>query len=169
GESLEMRGMQNVENLNAAIPNLNVLGAGTTTASPAFRVRGIPGVGTYVDGIYQVSTAGMLTEEFVDIERLEVLRGPQGTLFGRESIGGAVRIFTKRPAEEFSGTVKGTIGSLNRHDAMASLNLPLSENVRTKFTLSDSNRDGYIRSLETGMKGGGIDQSIMSGDIVWTP
>jgi iron complex outermembrane receptor protein len=169
GESLEMRGMQNVENLNAAIPNLNVLGAGTTTASPAFRVRGIPGVGTYVDGIYQVSTAGMLTEEFVDIERLEVLRGPQGTLFGRESIGGAVRIFTKRPAEEFSGTVKGTIGSLNRHDAMASLNLPLSENVRTKFTLSDSNRDGYIRSLETGVKAGGIDQSIVSGDIVWTP
>jgi iron complex outermembrane receptor protein len=168
GEGLEMRGLQNVENLNATIPNLSVMGAGGT-ATPSFRVRGIPGVGTYVDGIYQVSTAGMLTEEFVDLDRLEVLRGPQGTLFGRESIGGAVRIFTKRPADEFSGTVKGTIGSLNRRDAVASLNLPLSENVKTKFTFSDANRDGYIRSLETGAKAGGIDQSLVSGDIVWTP
>ncbi len=168
GEGLELRGLQNVENLNATIPNLSVMGAGGT-ASPSFRVRGIPGVGTYVDGIYQVSTAGMLTEEFVDLERLEVLRGPQGTLFGRESIGGAVRIFTKRPADELGGSFKGTIGSLNRHDAMASLNLPLSENVKTKFTFSDANRDGYIRSLETGAKAGGVDQSVLSGDIVWTP
>src|SRR5690606_3851366 len=67
------------------------------------------------------------------------------------------------------GTVKGTIGSLNRRDAVASLNLPLSENVKTKFTISDANRDGYIRSLETGAKAGGVDQSLVSGDIVWTP
>src|SRR5262245_22726152 len=69
GEGLELRGLQNVESLNATIPNLSVMGAGGT-ASPSFRVRGIPGVGTYVDGIYQVSTAGMLTEDFVDLERL---------------------------------------------------------------------------------------------------
>src|SRR5690606_25363457 len=75
GEGLELRGLQNVESLNATIPNLSVMGAGVGTSSPAFRVRGIPGVGTYVDGIFQVSTAGMLTEEFVDIDRLEVLRG----------------------------------------------------------------------------------------------
>ena len=111
----------------------------------------------------------MLTEDFGDLDRLEVLRGPQGTLFGRESIGGAVRIFTKRPAEEFGGTFKGTLGSHNRRDATASLNLPLSENVKTKFTFADANRDGYIRSLTTNVKGGGIDQSNVSGDVVWTP
>jgi iron complex outermembrane receptor protein len=168
GEGLQMRGLQNVENLNATIPNLSVMGAGGT-ATPSFRVRGIPGVGTYVDGIYQVSTAGLLTEDFVDLDRLEVLRGPQGTLFGRESIGGAVRIFTKRPADEFGGTFKGTLGSLNRHDATVSINLPFSDNVKSKFTFADSNRDGYIRSLATGAKAGGIDQSTVSGDIVWTP
>jgi iron complex outermembrane receptor protein len=168
GEGLEMRGLQNVENLNATIPNLSVMGAGGT-ATPSFRVRGIPGVGTYIDGIYQVSTAGLLTEEFVDLERLEVLRGPQGTLFGRESIGGAVRIFTKRPSDEFGGQFKGTLGSLNRRDAVASINMPFSENVKTKFTFSDANRDGYIRSLASGAQQGGVDQSIVSGDITWTP
>ena len=158
-----MRGLQNVENLNATIPNLSVMGSagGTGTSATSFRVRGIPGVGTYVDGIWQVSTAGMLTEEFVDLDRLEVLRGPQGTLFGRESIGGAVRIFTKRPADEFGGTFKGTVGSYDRHDATISANLPFSENVKTKFTFADANRDGYITSRTTGAKGGGIDQSTM--------
>ena len=114
-----MRGLQNVENLNATVPNLSVMGSagGTGTSATSFRVRGIPGVGTYVDGVYQVSTAGMLTEEFVDLDRLEILRGPQGTLFGRESIGGAVRIFTKQPADEFGATFKATLGTYDRHDA----------------------------------------------------
>jgi iron complex outermembrane receptor protein len=171
GEGLEVRGLQNVENLNATIPNLSVMGSagGAGTSQTSFRVRGIPGVGTYIDGIWQISTQGMLTEDFVDLDRLEVLRGPQGTLFGRESIGGAVRIFTKRPTEEFGATFKGTLGSYNRHDAAMSVNLPLSDTVKTKFTFSDSNRDGYIRSLTTGVKGGGIDQSNLSGDILWTP
>src|SRR5688572_29280947 len=138
GEGLEVRGLQNVENLNATIPNLSVMGSagGAGTSATSFRVRGIPGVGTYIDGIWQVSTQGMLTEDFVDLERLEVLRGPQGTLFGRESIGGAVRIFTKRPTEEFGGTFKGTVGTYDRHDATASINLPFAENVRSKFTFA---------------------------------
>ena len=94
GEGLEMRGLQNVENLNATVPNLSVMGSagGGGTSATSFRVRGIPGVGTYIDGVYQVSTAGMLTEEFADLDRLEVLRGPQGTLFGRDNfIDGSAR------------------------------------------------------------------------------
>ncbi len=171
GEGLEVRGLQNVENLNATIPNLSVMGSagGAGTSATSFRVRGIPGVGTYIDGIWQVSVQGMLTEDFVDLDRLEVLRGPQGTLFGRESIGGAVRIFTKLPTEEFGGTFKGTVGTLNRHDATGSINLPISDNVKSKFTFADSNRDGYITSKTTGLKGGAIDQSTVSGDVVWTP
>jgi len=171
GENLEMRGLQNVENLNATIPNLSVMGSagGAGTSATSFRVRGIPGVGTYVDGIYQVSTTGLLNEEFSDLDRLEVLRGPQGTLFGRESIGGAVRIFTKRPTDEFGGTFKGTIGSLNRRDATIIANLPFSDNVKSKWTFANLNRDGYVRSLTTNLKGGNIDQSSARGDIVWTP
>ena len=116
GDGLQMRGLQNVENLNATIPNLSVMGSagGAGTSATSFRVRGIPNVGTYVDGVWQISTTGFLTEEFVDVDRIEVLRGPQGTLFGRDSVGGAVRIFTKRPTDEFGGTFRGTVGTLNR-------------------------------------------------------
>ena len=171
GQGLEMRGLQNVENLNATIPNLSVMGqaGGLGTSATSFRVRGIPNVGTYIDGIWQISTQGLLNEEFSDLDRLEILRGPQGTLFGRDSEGGAVRIFTKRPTDEFGGTFKGTLGSFNRHDATITANLPFSDNVKSKWTFADLNRDGYIRSLQTGVKGGGIDQSTMRGDIVWTP
>ena len=171
GEGLEMRGLQNVENLNATVPNLSVMGSGggTGTSATSFRVRGIPGVGTYVDGVYQVSTAGMLTEEFVDLDRLEVLRGPQGTLFGRESIGGALRIWTKRPTDEFGAQFKATLGTYDRHDAIITANLPFSENIKTKFTYADANRDGYITSRSTGQTGGGVDQTTLNLDTLWTP
>jgi iron complex outermembrane receptor protein len=171
GEGLETRGIQNVENLNAAVPNLSVMGqaGGLGTSATSFRVRGIPNVGTYIDGVWQISTQGLLTEEFSDLDRLEVLRGPQGTLFGRDSVGGAVRIFTKRPTDDFGGTFKGTLGTQNRHDATISANLPFSDNVKSKWTFANLNRDGYITSLQTGVKGGGIDQTNVRSDIVWTP
>jgi len=171
GEGLQTRGLQNVENLNATIPNLSVMGqaGGLGTSGTSFRVRGIPNVGTYIDGVWQISTNGFLTEEFVDLDRVEVLRGPQGTLFGRDSVGGALRIFTKRPTDEFGGTFKGTLGTYNRHDATISANLPFSDKVKSKWTFADLNRDGYIRSLTTGRKGGNINQSTLRGDIVWTP
>ena len=171
GEGLQMRGIQNVEGLNATVPNLNVMGSagGSGTSNTSFRVRGIPGVGTYIDGIWQISTNGLLTQEFVDLDRVEVLRGPQGTLFGRDSVGGAIRIFTKRPADEFGATFKGTLGSLNRHDAVFSADLPFSDNVKSKWTFADLNRDGYISDLTTGGKGGNIDETDIRGDIVWTP
>jgi iron complex outermembrane receptor protein len=171
GDGLQMRGLQNIENLNATVPNLSVMGSagGAGTSNTSFRVRGIPGVGTYIDGIWQITTNGMLTEEFVDLDRIEVLRGPQGTLFGRDSTGGAIRLFTKMPGEEVGATFKGTVGTHNRHDAQFSADLPLGDNLRTKFTFADMNRDGYINSLTTGKKGGGIDQSNLRGDILWTP
>ena len=84
-------------------------------------MRGIPNVGTYVDGVWQVGTAGFLTQEFVDIDRVEVLRGPQGTMFGRDSTGGAIRIWTKRPEESFSGDVTVTAGSLDRRDVKGTI------------------------------------------------
>jgi outer membrane receptor protein involved in Fe transport len=169
GENLEMRGLDNLEELSQGVPNVVITGGGGGTGGTSFRMRGIPNVGTYVDGVWQVGTAGFLTQEFVDIDRVEVLRGPQGTMFGRDSTGGALRIWTKRPAEEFGGNVTATTGSYDRRDVKASLDLPLSDNLKTKWTGASLNRDGYITSRTTGEDHGGIDQEVFRGDIVWTP
>ncbi len=167
GENLVVRGIDNLEKVSQGVPNVIITGGGGGTGGANFRMRGIPNVGTYVDGVWQVGTAGFLTQEFVDIDRVEVLRGPQGTMFGRDSTGGAIRIWTKRPTQDFNGSFTTTMGSLDRLDMKGSVNLPISENIKTKWTVANMARNGYIDSLTTGEAGGGIDQQVMRGDIVW--
>ncbi|HEU4619800.1 MAG TPA: TonB-dependent receptor plug domain-containing protein, partial [Gammaproteobacteria bacterium] len=111
GDNLEVRGLDSLEQVSQGVPNVVITGGGGGTGGTILRMRGIPGVGTYIDGVWQVGTAGFLTQEFVDIDRVEVLRGPQGTMFGRDSTGGALRIWTKRPGEEFGGNITATTGS----------------------------------------------------------
>ncbi len=169
GDSLEMRGLDSLERVGQAIPNLVITGGGGGTSGTNFTVRGIPNVGTYVDGVWQLGTAGLLTQEFVDIDRIEVLRGPQGTTFGRDSTGGAIRIWTKKPSQDFGTDLTGTIGSLDRRDVKASVNIPVSDKLLTKWTVADLYRDGYVHDLTTGLNNGGIDQKIFHGDILWMP
>src|SRR5690606_14007288 len=102
GEGMERQGIENMEDLNAVVPNVVIAGDNAGTDTAQFVMRGIPNVGTYIDGIWQVSNAGLLLRELIEIERVEVLRGPQGTLYGRDSTGGAIRIYTRPPGEEFS-------------------------------------------------------------------
>ena len=93
GDNLTLRGIDTLEELSQAIPNVVATGGGGgTAANSGFSVRGIPNVGTYVDGVWQIDTAGAITREFVELDRIEVLRGPQGTRFGRDSTGGAIRL-----------------------------------------------------------------------------
>jgi iron complex outermembrane receptor protein len=167
GEGLASRGLDTIEELSQAVPNIVATGGGGGTAGTAFSVRGIPNVGTYVDGIWQIDNAGSLVQEFVDLDRVEVLRGPQGTTFGRDSTGGAIRLWTKRPGEEFGGTITATVGSFDRRDVKGVVDVPLSDNVFTKWSAASLYRDGYIQNLTTGDKDGGVDQSVFRGDLVW--
>ena len=169
GEGLEMRGLDNVEKLSTGVPNIVITGGGGGTGGTIFRMRGVPNVSTYVDGVWQVSTTGFLTQEFVDLDRVEVLRGPQGTQYGRDSMGGALRVWTKRPADEFGGNVTLTAGSLDRLDAKGSIDLPFGDKVKSKWTAANLSRGGYITSLTTGQQGGQVDQQVYRGDVVWTP
>ena len=167
GDTLELRGIDSLEDLSQSVPNVLITGGGGGTGGANFRMRGIPNIGTYVDGVWQVGTAGFLTQELIDMDRVEVLRGPQGTMFGRDSTGGALRLWTKRPAEEYGADVSATIGSLDRRDVKLALDLPLGEKLLTRFTAGSFFRDGYITSQTTGEKHGGIDQTVFRGDIVW--
>ena len=153
GEMLETQGIENMEDLKAVVPNVIIAGniGGSDTAS--FTMRGIPNVGTYIDGIWQVSNNGLLLREFVDLDRVEVLRGPQGTLYGRDSTGGAIRLYTKAPSPDYGVQVDMAVGNLDRRDLKGSLDLPFTEKFRSRFTLANYDRDGYITSLTTGQVG----------------
>src|SRR5690606_12553165 len=116
GVQLEAAGVTEMQNLNAMVPNLSVQGgSGRGIESQAtFRVRGMPAVAVYVDGIDQTSATGLFTMGVVEVERIEVLRGPQGTLFGNSALSGAVQYVTRRPAEEFGARLTATTGTFDR-------------------------------------------------------
>ena len=124
-EALEMQGIETVERLQGAIPNLSIIG-GTNgpTSEVGFSIRGIPRVGFYIDGIWQPYSSGLLDYNLEDIERIEVLRGPQGTLYGRDSTGGSIRVVTSEPGDEFGGRASITVGSFDRRDAIVRVDVP---------------------------------------------
>ncbi len=109
-----------------------------------------PGVGVYVDDQY-LSTLFGSPLELLDVDRVEVYRGPQGTLFGKDSIGGAIRLVTSKPQGDASARLEATSGSLNRRDLRAMIDVPLVAN--TLFLRSASlseQRDGYVEQLDYG-------------------
>jgi len=169
GANLELQGLDSLEDVGNNIPNLNIQGGGAGTYGTQFRVRGLPNVGVYIDGVWQVGTSGLLVSDFVDLDRIEVLRGPQGTTYGRDSVGGAIRMWTKQPSEEFGGQITATAGSYDRRDVKASLDLPISDNLRSKFTGSSLYRDGFITGLTTGLNYGMLGQDTLRADLVWEP
>lgn len=158
-ESLESKGLSNLAQIGDYTPNVTLDFtapiSGASSALVAF-IRGIgqsdfainfePGVGVYVDGVYYARTLGSVID-LLDLERIEVLKGPQGTLFGRNTIGGAINVVTRPPSERFGGKAEMTVGSYDRRDVRASVDLPLSDSVRTSFAFSSKNRDGYVHRI----------------------
>src|SRR5688572_31457945 len=123
GEGLELRGIDDMFELATIAPNLDIKGSrGTGNTSPTFQIRGISGgggatgersVGYYVDNVFMPRTTGPVMR-LIDVERVEVLRGPQGTLFGRNSTGGAIRVVSRQPDGEFDAYLRMTLGSDER-------------------------------------------------------
>ena len=171
GESLEARGIDMVGNMNAMAPNLSVQGGQgrEIESNAAFRVRGVPGVAVYVDGIDQTSTIGLFTMGVVEVDRIEVLRGPQGTLFGNSALGGAVSYVTRKPAEEFGARVQTRVGTYDKLDIQASVDVPFGEKFLTKFTIADMSTEGYMQSLDSGYKYGDINDQFYRADLLFTP
>lgn len=127
-----------------------------------------PAVGIYLDGVYIGRAIGSVLG-IHDVEQVEVLRGPQGTLFGRNTTGGAVLVTTLKPGPELSGWGEFTTGSDNRLDARGVLNMPLSDAVFTRISASSLNQNGYGRSLQTGAEFGDINTDSARAALRWLP
>ena len=127
-----------------------------------------PGVGLYVDGVYFARSVGSVLD-LVDIERIEVLRGPQGTLFGRNTTGGAISITTKKPTEEFEGKVRVRVGTDSRRDIMAHLSGGLSDTAFASVTAARFQQDGFIVNPVTGLDTGDDDTVALRGALRLLP
>ena len=154
--SLEARQIDSSDQLTQVTPNLSFSSyspsAGNNASSQIF-IRGVgqteflpttdPGVGLYIDEVYMARSVGA-TLDFVDLQQIEILRGPQGTLFGRNTIGGAINITTHRPEPELGGNVGVKIGTDSRIELKGSMDIPISDTFLTRISLGLRRRDGYV-------------------------
>jgi iron complex outermembrane recepter protein len=162
-EALEEKGVDTLQDVTAFSPNFEIKGArGQGNNTPVFMIRGISSggaatsersVGLYVDGVPMPRSQGSLLS-VVDIDRIEVLKGPQGTLFGRNSTGGAVRIFTRQPGPEQEAYVKVTGGNFDRYDVSAMVNVPVSDTVFIRGQAGYQHEDGYVQKGPQKLGGG---------------
>lgn len=154
GDRLAAQGAVNLEGAQYLVPSLNFRKSGTSinqslylrgVGTATFSIAGEPSVSTVLDGVV-LSRAGEAFSDLVDIERIEVLRGPQGTLFGKNSSAGVVNIVSKRPGDELGGFVEGGFffDNGNEYRIRGAIDLPLSGNVRARVTGFYGEYDGNI-------------------------
>jgi len=199
GEALQDKNITDLHELSNLTPNVN-LDAGSPfsgdTSVLSASIRGIgqddfafnldPGVGIYVDGVYLARTIGA-NVNLLDVDRIEVLKGPQGTLFGRNSIGGAINIVTRDPGDTPSFEGEATFGSFNERNFNVTGDIPLANNLLTSLTISSVEQDGYQRVVpfnntgnwvvdpptpanggtQSGSAYGGQNHWAMRGKLVW--
>lgn len=161
---LEQTGVRDLKSIAEYIPNLQISqsndfrstvtirGVGAQSRNIGFDAR----VGVYLDGVY-MGQSPALNQELLDLERVEVLRGPQGTLFGKNTVAGAISLISKKPTDEFSGQASADLGNLNYMELKGMVNVPLSDKIFTKFSVSKADRDGYIENTFTGNSLMGVD------------
>ena len=122
----------------------------------------------YVDGVWQ-DPFGFQQTNFIEMERVEVVRGPQGTLFGRNTNGGAVIMTTRKPADEFGARVKLDVGDFNRRDVQLAVDLPITDTLKTKFIGATFKNDGFLEGLTTPWDFGAQDDTVLRLDVLWEP
>ena len=157
---LEARSQTNVAQVAAQAPSVTLKPQGTAYGpSMTASIRGIgqydfnpalePGVGLYIDDVYYATLTGSMFD-LLDLDRVEILRGPQGTLAGRNSIGGAVKLYSKKPTGSNTGSVSATYGSRDRIDLRASVDLGLTDTLSARIAGVSKTQDGYIKRMDFG-------------------
>jgi len=181
-EQLQRQGISEIRDVSAVAPSFSSTTAQTAAGSVVLRVRGVgttsnnigfeSAVGIFIDGAYQ-SRPGVALGEFVDIERVEVLRGPQGTLFGRNTSAGALNITNKRPdLGEFGGFANATYGRFNEIGLQGAINVPIVEDtVALRLTGAYRQRDGAVTTVDANGDAfddtNDIDRWLIRGQVGW--
>ena len=165
GDILDQRAVVNLESLQGLVPGAQIGQFANTPHGAVFNIRGMgaiepdPYAGSAVlvtiDGVPQYFNMTSLVDLF-DVERVEVLRGPQGTLFGANSTGGVVNIITKAPSGEYNGKVQVTAGDWNRLDVKAAADLPINEKLSLRLSGFHHGRDGWIINAYDGSDMGSV-------------
>lgn len=182
---LEARGQTDISQITGQAPNVVlrnqpqsggigliafIRGIGQTDFNYALE----PGVGIYVDDVY-IPTLSSSLLDLMDLERVEVLRGPQGTLAGRNSIGGAIKLFSKKPTGEGGGYLQATYGAYNRIDVRGMADFKITDTLSARVSGATKNTDGYVKLLDYGLanpnsnvpannaKGNGIENGTLGG------
>ena len=178
-EDLEARGIDQIDDIANITPNLtfqNSPGHSGSSSSAAVYIRGVgqqdfvptvePGVGIYVDGVYVARSLGAVLD-VADVDRIEVLRGPQGTLFGRNTIGGAITFISKKPENEFSGDIEVTLGTDERRDFKGTVNVSLAQGLAARVTIAKFDQDGYVERVADGIDLGDDDTLAAKFAMSW--
>jgi iron complex outermembrane receptor protein len=178
GDQLAASSRPSVESAAQQVPALNFLKSGTTlnqtiflrgVGTASFSIAGEPSVSTVVDGVVY-ARSGEAFSDLVDIDRLEVLRGPQGTLFGKNASAGVLNITTKMPRlGEFGGTLEASYFDRQEYRAKAAINAPLGANAAGRFTAFYGNYDGNIRNLTVGRRVNGYEHYGARAQFLFEP
>lgn len=176
-DALEKSNAADLQDVAQFVPGLaigNRVGSASNHGSIAIRGMGVDAqessasVGVYIDDVFYASSRGNIVG-LMDVERLEILRGPQGTLFGRNTIAGAIQYITKAPSHEFGGYVSGTIGEYGRKDVNGALNIPIGDTLAIRFAGAYNTVDGYVRDETNNIDRGAVDTKIGRVRVRWEP
>ncbi len=159
GDFIEQSGVQDLIQLGDYVPSTSLRTIRGTNTSLAIYIRGVghddpvagleTSVGVYIDDVYFARPQGIPIDVY-DVERVEILRGPQGTLYGRNTIGGAVKYVTKPIGDEPSLKIKGAVGSYSQRDLVLTAGVPLTSSVKVGGSIASLERDGFGKNLTTG-------------------
>ncbi|MCB1699690.1 MAG: TonB-dependent receptor [Pseudomonadales bacterium] len=176
--ALRDAGVKNLSNLNQIAPNIEVQSANGNSGAANIYIRGVgqrntgpnidSGVGIYLDGVYIGRPDGALLD-VVDMQSVQVLRGPQGTLFGKNTTAGALVFTTNKPTDEFEGQVGTRVGNYDRLDGDVMLNVPLLDDLWTRLSGAYRSADGYIDNEYDGKKYMNEDRNTVIWQTRWAP
>ena len=180
-EALELSGVTNLDSLQTSVPGFSVQTSQSSGQNTSLRLRGVGtagnnlgfegAVGIFIDGVYR-SRAGASLGDFPDVERIEILRGPQGTLFGKNTTAGAVSIITKKPKmDEYEAELRATFGNYDRQQVRGVVNFPILDGLLAGRIAADySRRDGF--GVDVNNANDDIndrDRYNIRGQLLWTP